>query len=305
MYEEYLDLYIMYLESNNRSETTINQYRNELERFYKFLNEKSILEIKDIQTIHIDLYQASLKKNNKSASIAKKISILKSFFKYLHSRKYIKDNPTQSLDPIKIKDVDRKKKENLTVDEAMRLIKRTEENSIPSLKLRNKVLVMAFLFFGLRVSELCNLKTENVNFKNKTVYVEGKGGKIREVPLFNEMIPDFKKYIKETRGKSEFFFTVKKSTKPLSQRTVLDLIQRHAKKARIRKKIGCHSLRRTAATLLLEAGIDLRKIQIFLGHSSIATTMLYLNPDIEETKQEIRDKNLLAKKLKKEAKKKS
>ena len=304
MLEDYLLLYLDYLESNNRSENTIDQYGKEINHFFTFLAEKNITDIKNIETIHIDLYQSKLMKINKSASVRKKMASLKSFFKYLHSRKYLKENPTYALDPVKVKDVDRKKKENLTVKEAMRLIEKTEENSIPSLKLRNKVLVMSFLFFGLRVSELCDLKTEDISFKEKTVHIKGKGGKIREVPLFNELNAPFKEYLKTRTVNSEYFFTVKQTNNPLKPDAVLDLIKRHAKMARIKKHIGCHSLRRTAATLLLEAGIDIRKIQLFLGHSSIQTTMLYLNPDIEQTKQEIREKNLLAKALKKNQKKK-
>lgn len=303
MYEDYLELFMNYLESTNKSQSTIKQYRDELKKFFVFLDDKRVREINDIETIHIDSYQAMLMKKNKSGSVAKKISTLKSFFRYLQSRKYIKENPMIALDPVKIKDSDRKKKENLTVEEALKLISSTEKNSIPTLKLRNKVLMMAFLFFGLRVSELCGLKVEDISFKNKTVYIiDGKGGKNREVPMFDELIPSFKEYIKTKKVKSEYFFTTKQTKRPLQERAVLDLVKRHAKKASIKKNIGCHSLRRTSATLLLEDGFDPRTIQLYLGHSSISTTMLYLNPDIEDTKEQIRRGYSLAKKLKKQLK---
>lgn len=301
MYEEYLELFTSYLESNNRSQNTVFQYKKELKTFFRFLEEQGVKEVKDIETYHVDMYQAKLMKKNKSVTVLKKISIMNSLFRYLFSRKHIKENPMDALDPIKVKDSDRKKKENLTVEESLRLIHSTEKNSIPTLKTRNQVLMMAFLFFGLRVSELCHLKVEHISFKNKTVYiVDGKGGKNREVPMFDELIPVFKAYIKDKKVKTEYFFTTKQTRRPLQPRAVLDLVKRHAKLAKINKNIGCHSLRRTSATLLLEDGLDPRKIQLYLGHSTISTTMLYLNPDLETTKEQIRKEYSLAKKLKKQ-----
>lgn len=301
MYGDYLELYANHLESKNNSPNTIDQYIAELKRFSNFLETKRINGIHEIETIHIDLYQAKLMKENKSTSVKKKISVLRGFFKYMVTRKYLKENPMAALETVKVKDSDRKKKENLTVEEALRLIESTEKNSIPTMKLRNKVLMMAFLFFGIRVSELCSLKVEDISFKNKTIYIlDGKGGKNREVPLFDELTADFKEYLKQKKTKSDYFFTTKTTKRPLKPRAVLDLVKRHVEKAKIKKNIGCHSLRRTSATLLLEDGFDPRKIQLFLGHSSINTTMLYLNPDIEETKDQIRKGYSLAKKLKRQ-----
>jgi integrase/recombinase XerD len=302
VFNENLDLFISFLESSNKRKLTINQYKRELEMFFNFLEEKGLSSISEVETIHIDTYQAKIMRQNKTASVAKRISVLRSFFKYMHSRKYISENPISALDRVKIKDVDRKKKENLSIEEAIKLINSTEKNSIPTMKLRNKVLMMAFLFFGLRVSELCNLKVENISFKNKTVYiVDGKGGKNREVPLFDELIPTFKEYLKTKKVKTDYLFTTKNTKKPLHPRSVLDLVKRHVVKAKIKKNIGCHSLRRTSATLLLEDGFDPRKIQMYLGHTSINTTMLYLNPDVEDTKNQIRKGFSLAKKLKKKS----
>lgn len=303
MYEDYLDLFINYLESSNKSEVTISQYKRELEKFFEFLTGKGVLDVKDIETIHIDLYQGNLMKINKSASVAKKIYALKSFFKYLRGRKYITDNPMDAIESVKIKDADRKKKENLTKKEALHLIDSTEKNSIPTMQLKNKVLMMSFLFFGLRVSELCSLKVEDVSFQNKTIYVfDGKGGKNREVPLFDELVPAFKEYLKTKKVKSDYFFTTKQTDRPMQPRAVLDLVKRHAKRARIKKNIGCHTLRRSFATMLYEDGFDLRTIQLFLGHSSISTTLLYINKDLEKTKAEVRKGFSLAKDLKKQSK---
>lgn len=297
MFEDYLELFINYLESLNRSEVTIKQYKKEIENFIEFLKSRGISNFDEVETIHIDLYQSHLMKVNKSASVAKKITILRSLFKYLSSRKYIKENPTAALVPVRIKDADRKEREVLTEKEALKLLESVSKNSIPSLKTRNELIFLFFIFLGLRVSELCALEVKDIDLKTKTVYVLGKGGKKREVPLFDEIIKRLKKYLKERPIDSELLFTSKQKDAPLDQRSVHDLVKSHVKKAGIKKNIGPHSLRRTSATINLTSGINLRSIQRFLGHQNIGTTMLYLQEDIEEIKEEIRSKNTLAKKL--------
>ncbi|QST02332.1 tyrosine-type recombinase/integrase (plasmid) [Pontibacillus sp. ALD_SL1] len=300
--KHYVELFLGYMEYENASQHTLRKYKSNLESFVDFVESLGVSHIADIKTMHIDLYQAdSFKKGNGSNTLVNKISVLRSFFSYLESREHIGTNPMQKIKTVKVKDQDRKPKENLTLKEAMRLIDMVEKNSIPYLRLRNKVLILSFLFFGIRVSELCHLKTEDISFSNKTVYIKGgKNGKDREVPLFDEIIPYFKTYIQANKKKGEFLFTRKKTNEPLTERAALSIVKHHAKKARIYKNIGCHSLRRTSATLLLEAGVDLRKIQMFLGHSSINTTMIYLNIDSERMKQEIRSKSILSKELKKQ-----
>lgn len=304
MFEDYLELYINHLENINRAKNTKEQYKKEINFFFDFLKQKKIDDLNDVKTMHIDLYQNKLNtKGNSSTTRAKKNSILKNFFKYLHSREYIDKNPAEALEPIKIKDVDKKKRETLTVDEALKMIDRIVKNSIPSLKYRNKLIFLTFVLCGLRVSELCNLKVEDVDLKNKTIFVKGKGGKIREVPLFEEMVKDFKKYFKDRIHDSEYVFTNKTNGEKMKPRSVHALVKDHVKKSKINKNIGCHSLRRTSATIQLQSGNNIRFIQQNLGHNNIGTTMLYLQVDKEEIKEDIRSKNILSKKMKKNNKK--
>ena len=303
---EYKDMFLTYKEADNSSQSTLLKYDGELTRFLNFLVEKGVTDIRQVQTMHMDMYQAHLYKTNKPGTISNKQSILSSFFRFMCDREYIheNENPMRKIKRVKVKDSDKKKKESLTVDEALRMIKRIEEVSSPSLKNRNKVIVLSFLFFGLRVSELCNLKVEDIAIKEETLYIRGgKGGKNREIPLFDELIPELKMHMK-TKKNDGYLFTRNGSDKPLTQRAVRNVVYLARKKARIKKNIACHSLRVTAATLLLEAGVDIKKIQVFLGHSSITTTQLYLHTDIEQMKQEIKKKSLLSKEMKQNGKKK-
>ena len=305
MLYEYVHMYTNYLKNRNRSENTIEQYEIEIRNFLDFIEQKNIGNIEEIKTIHIDLYQTYLidDRKNKSATMQKKSSTIKQFFKYLHSRQYIQNNPCEAVDTIKIKDADRKKKRTLTPEQSIKLIEKTVKNSV--LKERNKAILLIFLFCGLRVSELCGLKVRDVDFKTKTIYVnDGKGGKNREVPLNDEMTSDLKAYIQMRPIDSEYFFTKKHSNEPMNPRSVLALIKDHSEKANI-SGIGCHSLRRTAATHLLASDVPLNSIRIYLGHSSVNTTMLYLDPDKEEVKEQIRSNNVLSKMMKKKKNKKS
>lgn len=305
MLSDYIELFIDHLHNLNRSELTIQKYKRELKEFESFLGRKKIDEIEKVKMIHLDFYQSELtKKGNSSSSRANKASIHRTFFKFLHSRNYIETNPAISLDPIKIKDTDRKKKETLTVDEAIKLIERTEKNSIPLLKQRNKCILLIFLFCGLRVSELINIELDDIDLKNKILLVnKGKGGKERRVPFNHEVAKEIKEYIKSRKVASSYLFTRKTSSEPLSRRAVHDLIKRHSGKAKLKKNIGCHSLRRTSATINLQSDINIRNIQKFLGHSDISTTMMYLDPDEETVHQQIRDNNILGKKMKRKKKK--
>lgn len=302
-FSDHISLFVDYLRSGNKSEVTIKQYKSEVEKFIRFLQDKSIVQENHVQLIHIDAYRSMLLKTNKNQSIAKKLSILKSFFWFLQSRGIIEKNVMSGLESVKIKQVDRKKKDALDVEEAFQLIEKTREWSSNKYKKRNVLLVSILLFCGLRVSELCQLTWDQVDLKNKTLYINGKGGKVREVPLDSFLIELFKDYKIAKKDRSIFVFASNDAKKKMSeeehisQRTVHDLIKRYVKKAKIKKNIGCHALRRSAATILLSSGVNLRSIQLFLGHSNIATTTLYLNPDKEEVKREIRDKNLLHKKI--------
>lgn len=298
MHEDFKVLYLSYLESNNKSDKTVSQYSKEIEQFGHYLAEKKINNLDEVETLHVDLYQSMLMKKNKSATVVKKISIIRNFFKFLHSRKYIANNPTEAMTTVKIKDIDRKRKYALTEKEAEKLINAVWKNSIPSLKLRNQLIIMSFLYLGLRVSELCDLKIKNINLKEKTVYVHGKGGKIREVPLDDFIIKKIREYIKGVRNKERYFFVKKGRNEKMEQRAVLDLVKRHGEKSGIKKELGCHLLRRTSATLYASRGVNVRTIQRFLGHENIGTTEIYLQEDIELMKDEIRKNNPLSKRLK-------
>ncbi|GAB6463897.1 tyrosine-type recombinase/integrase [Bacillus luti] len=297
--EEYLENYTYFLEGANRSKNTIRSYSTIINELFTYLESKNITDVEKIKTVHLDTYQASLRKKNSTATVKTKMTVIGGFMNYLQSREYIEKNPKKAMIPVKVKDSDKKKKFNLDTKQALKLIEKTEENSIPMMKVRNKIMMVSFLFFGLRISELATLKVSDVSLKEKTIHVIGKGDKLREIPIPQSIIEDLKAYMK-TKDPSGYFFTVKKTSKPLGERAIRDLVYKHAEKAGFKFHIHPHALRRSTATILSDDGLDITSIQYLLGHESINTTAIYINRDKEKVKEEIRQASSLAKEYKKQ-----
>lgn len=299
MLDMYLELFITYLENTNKAENTIKQYSRHIKHFFSFLEEKNITEIEQVKTIHLDLYASQwIKSKNKSSTRKNKMDAIKSLFKFLQTREYIEKNPTISTNEIQIKDVDRKEKFVLTPKESEKLMNAVTKYA------RNKskayLMMLLMLKCALRVNEVCELKVSNIDMKTKTITIYGKRGKKRVIPLFPEMIDNYKLYIKARKNESEYLFTSKNTESPMKPRAIHDFVKSYVKKAKINKNIGPHALRRTAATRLLQSGARITSIQKFMGHSSVSTTEMYLLETESEILKEIRDKsqNIISKKSK-------
>ncbi len=140
--------------------------------------------------------------------------------------------------------------------------------------IRDFSIISFILFTGVRVSELVNLKINNVNIKESYIKVKGKGEKERMIPLSDELSVLLKEYLKQRNTDSDFLFISKFSDKftPLSIQLI---VKKYSKKANLQKKVSPHKLRHTFATLALEAGVSPITISELLGHSSLNTTMKY------------------------------
>ena len=265
-------------ENSNLSNGTVNQYKKELEKFNLFLEKELAgggLNMGDIKSFHIEEYLSnSIKSGNMTNTRVRKKSILDSFFTFSIKQEFIEKNPMDKIARIKMKDVDQKKRETLNIQEYLRLIKKAESGLHGE---RNKVLIKIAIFGGLRVSEINALRWTDIDFVEKKIYIKGKGGKIRSVPLFEEVEADLKHY-KKTNS-AEYLFPGRDKDKPLTTRAILKMVKENAQKAKINKLVGCHTLRRTAATIYLKEKVNIRYIQLYLGHSDISTTMRYMNPE--------------------------
>ena len=193
--------------------------------------------------------------------------------------KYIEENPSELIEFPKLP---QRLPVYLTGDEVEALLNAPDESKDQGI--RDKAILYFLYATGIRVSELCNLKLNQLDLVRGTVIVTGKGNKQRVIPVSEVAIELIKRYLREVRLKwdtrrSDYLFITRRG-KPFTRQGMWKLIKGYAVKAGIKKEVSPHKLRHSFATHLLERGADLRAVQVMLGHSSISTTQIYTNlPD--------------------------
>ncbi len=279
--------FIHYLSvEKNASPHTCRCYRRDLEAFDDFLKNSGIqltpggdVEIEKVDRITIRKYLSFLHRKNKKSSIARKISSLRSFFKYLVREQLIPSNPAKTVSTPK---VEKTLPTTLTVDEAFRLVESPQSRSEKSSGraeergLRDRAILELLYSSGLRVSELVGLNSNQLDLDLGIVRVIGKGRKERIVPVGVKAIDALKAYVEERgtlKGDEPIFINA--SGGRLTARSVGRLIKKYTRHSSIFRRVSPHSLRHTFATHLLDAGADIREIQEMLGHSSLSTTQRY------------------------------
>jgi integrase/recombinase XerC len=270
----------------NASPHTCRCYQRDLEGFEDFLKSSGMVlsptgevEIERVDRIAIRKYLSFLHRKNKKSSIARKISTLRSFFKYLVKEQVVPFNPAKSVSTPK---VEKTLPTTLTVDEAFRLMESPKSISEKPLEgskergLRDRAILELLYSSGLRVSELVGLNSNQLDLDLGIVRVMGKGRKERIVPVGVKAIEATKSYLGErgmVKGDGPIF--VNSLGGRLTARSVGRLIKKYTRHSGIFRKVSPHSLRHTFATHLLDAGADIREIQEMLGHSSLSTTQRY------------------------------
>jgi integrase/recombinase XerC len=270
----------------NASPHTCRCYQKDLEGFEDFLKSLGMyltssgeVDLGKVDRIAIRKYLSYLHKKNKKSSMARKISTLRSFFKYLVREEMIFSNPAKNVSTPK---VEKTLPTTLTVDEAFRLMESPKTFSGKSLKgsnekdLRDQAILELLYSSGLRVSELVGLNWNQLDQDLGIVRVLGKGRKERIVPVGIKAVEALKAYLEE-RGKVEGGdpLFINPMGGRLTARSVGRVIKKYSRYSGIYRKISPHSLRHTFATHLLDSGADIREIQEMLGHSSLSTTQRY------------------------------
>ena len=254
--------FLEYLEiEKGRSVKTVENYDRYLKRF---LNFAKISEPKNISEDLVRKYRLYLNRANLDKPTQNYYVIaLRMFLKYLAKRN------VESLDAerIELAKLPQRELDLLSSEDLERLLKSPDGNSLQVL--RDRAILEMFFSTGLRISELCNLKVDEINLKRDEFSVRGKGGKIRVVFLSDRTKTAVSNYL-EKRGSvdDEKLF-------PMTPRSIQRMIKKYAIKAGITKKVTPHVLRHAFATDLLQNGADLRSVQIMLGHSNISTTQIY------------------------------
>ena len=284
LFKEYLE----YLEiEKGRSLLTIRNYKRYLSDFFDFAKIENPKDIGDDLVRKFRLY-LNRKKDKNGKELKRKtqnyyLIALRGFLKFLAK----KNVASYSAEKIELAKTESREIEIISDDELERLLSAPEKDSLKSL--RDKAILETLFSTGLRVSELCGLNRENIDFKRGEFSVRGKGDKIRLVFLSETAKEAIKKYLdKRTDIEEALFANLNKNPSRLVSRSIERIIKFYAAKAGISKKLTPHGLRHIFATDLLRGGADLRSVQTMLGHSSISTTQIYThitNPQLKQIHQ--------------------
>ena len=265
------------------SKNTIECYKRDLKKFFKFLNFYDIKKIYEIDNIIIRKFLKYLNNNNISiSSIIRNISSLRSFFNFLKLENLILNNPMQYIEmPKKIINFPNV----LNKDEVIKILEFNKYKTKKSF-IKNKAILELMYATGIRVSELVNLKISDLHLSVEFIKVIGKGNKERIIPISKIAIYYIKNYLLKLRyniinkEKENYLFLNFLGYK-LSRQYIWKIFKKISEKLYIKKKIYPHILRHSFATHLLENGADLRIIQELLGHVDISTTQIYTHISIK------------------------
>jgi integrase/recombinase XerD len=268
------------------SANTVSAYRNDLSRFLKFLKDyykTDVLSAKpeNLTKFILKLYNLGLA----HSSLARNISALKSFYKFLLKEGYLKENPTEILEAPKLQ---RKLPIVLSPEEMEKIIDFAEP--LGSKGLRDRAILEFLYATGVRISELINLKLNHLLLEVGFVRIFGKGGKERIVPIGKLAKEAAEIYLEKSRPKlvrdksGEYVFLSTRGTK-FSRMGIWKIIKRYVHLANLKKRVTPHTFRHSFATHLLEGGADLRSVQEMLGHADISTTQIYTQVDREYLKE--------------------
>lgn len=286
-FSEWMPRFLNHLRMRNYSQRTIETYRGVIRTFahYVWLRkhanpEKLVIYWKDLSKARLDVsvdvlpvivndYLSFINslKTYRARTLRRILSTLSSFYRYLNMQGVIATNPIATVERPRLRE------EGLVYlkhDQVVSLINSIEDP-------RDRLVVRLIYATGVRVSELCSIDVEDIDFEEQTIRIRGKGGKFRIVFVDSETLSEIRSYL-QGRGSGPLFFGQNK--KHISRRTVQYIFSKYAPKG-----ITPHKIRHSYASELYRRSKNLRVLQENLGHSSIKTTEIYLHTDLEERRR--------------------
>jgi integrase/recombinase XerC len=279
---ESMHLFFRHLQvERNMAALTVYHYRSDIQQFHDFIAEKVMQQVADITvwTVRAFLTQQDEKEKSKR-TIARKLSALRCFFRFLQDQEIVTVDPTES---IRSPSREAKLPHPLTIEDVHTLLDMPEDTCV--LGMRDRAIMDLLYGGGLRVAELVSLRMGDVRSDVGAVLVTGKGNKQRWVPIGEYAVQSVQRYSQCSRpsllkrcktaetGEKRLFLN--RNGTPLTDRGVRQVIARYVHALPTFPHTTPHTMRHTFATHLLEGGADLRSVQQLLGHASISTTQLY------------------------------
>ncbi len=308
---DFLNAFLQYIITIlNKSENTVKEYNYDLNHFLKFImkhfglsNEENIKDINiknmsidtikkiELDDIHAFLFYLTNTYHSKSATRARKVASIRVFFKYLTNKERILDkDPTIGLETPK---QEKRLPKYLSLENSQKLLE-TVKNEDGDFKERDFAIITLFLNCGMRLSELVGINISNIDFSENKLTVIGKGNKERTIYLNKACINAINDYLKvrphdgiKYDDRDALFLSKRKER--ISNRMVQEIVKRELAKAGLDiNKYSTHKLRHTAATLMYQYGnVDIRALQVLLGHQNISTTQIYTHVENEQVRNAV------------------
>lgn len=287
-----VDRFLSFLHlSKGASPHTLRGYRIDLVSFEQFCEKESAetLQLEGVSKRQIRRYLAQLYESQASTkTVLRRVSALRSLYRYAVSEKWVKENP---LDEIESPKKEKKLPTFITYAQVEHLF--AQPNIAEYLGFRDRVILELFYSSGLRLSELTALSRKDINFKECLLTIAGKGKKQRLAPITQTAADWLKRYLDHPeRARIEqdsHAVFLNRFGKRLTSRSIDRLFADYLKKSGLSERITPHTIRHTIATHWLEKGMDLKTIQLLLGHTSLATTTIYTHVS-SKLKREVYDK---------------
>jgi integrase/recombinase XerC len=265
------------------SQNTLVSYKKDLEDLLLFISETEgteDLKKVDKKIIRNFIVLLSEKKIQKR-SINRKLSSLRSFYLYLLKIGEIQVSPLETIPSLKFY---AEKQIPISEEEMENLGEILESDSGNSLE---KLIIETLYQTGMRKSELCNILLDQVDFSKSEIFIKGKGNKQRVIPISENLLKQMREYmaIRKPNEDSGIYFFVRENGKKLSEKFVYSVVNSYLSLITLKKKKSPHILRHSFATHVLNNGAEISKVKKILGHSSLASTQVYTNGNIEQLKR--------------------
>lgn len=279
-----VDKFLDYIKVEKRySEHTLTSYKKDLEDFLSFvMNTEGSQNLVQVDKKVIRNFLVHLTENNfQKRSINRKLSTLRSFYHYLLKIGEIKVSPLESVSSLKFYPEKQIPISEEEMNDLSEILAQDEEY------LLEKTIIETLYQTGMRKAELCNLLYENISFSTNEIKVKGKGNKERIIPISTHLAEFLNEYklLRKPKPEYEIYFFIQANGKKLTEKFVYSVVNRYLSIVTSKKKKSPHILRHSFATHVLNHGAEISKVKKLLGHSSLASTQVYTNGNIEQLKK--------------------